>query len=194
MKGFLPVAACLVLLLSVVACRDKTTGIQAVQKGEELKLGMFAEGKLSGLGLLANGTNSIESLGSWKGDSMDGLGMRVNKIFTDIGEFTNGSMNGKGVKKCVSGDVYLGSFVNDTYQGKGVMFYANGRTYSGSFKNNVPDGHGTMESPGGTIYIGDFKDGMYEGDGILLQGNGKRWEGKFVHNEPSSTARFYDHH
>jgi len=157
-------------------------------------MGTLVDEKLSGIGLIANGANNIESIGSWKDGILDGLGMRVNKVFTDIGEFSNGSMNGKGIKKCTSGDVYIGNLVNDNYQGKGVLFYTDGRTYSGSFQNNLPEGNGIMQSPGGSIYIGNFKNGMYEGDGVLLQGNGRRWEGKFVRNEPSPTAKYYDHH
>ncbi len=192
MKGLLHVVACILLVLLAAACREKAEGITAVQDGNEIKMGMFVAEKLSGLGLVSNGPNNIESLGSWKGGIIDGLGMRVNKIYTDIGEFTNGSMNGKGIKKCISGDVYLGNFVNDAYQGKGVMYYSDGRTYSGLFKNNSPEGAGIMQSPGGKIYIGMFKEGMYDGDGVLFLGNGGRWEGKFVRNEPSATAKFYD--
>ena len=192
MKDLRHIASCLLLFLLLVSCKEKADGINAVQDGNETKMGMLVDGKLSGIGLISNGPNNIESIGSWKGGIIDGLGMRVNKIYTDIGEFTNGAMNGKGIKKCVSGDVYLGSFVNDAYQGKGVMFYTDGRTYSGSFNNNSPEGAGIMQSPGGKIYIGMFKNGMYEGDGVLFLGNGERWEGKFVRNEPSATAKFYD--
>lgn len=192
MKGLFKVVACVLLGILVISCREKAEGIKAVQEGNEIKMGMFVDEKLSGLGLIADGSNKIESIGSWKGGFINGMGMRVNKVFTDIGEFTDGAMNGKGIKKCTTGDVYMGSFVNDNYQGKGVMFYSDGRTYSGSFKNNSPEGPGIMQSPGGKIYIGMFKEGMYEGDGVLFMGNGGRWEGKFVRNEPSATAKFYD--
>jgi len=194
MKGLLTVVAAVLLLLAVVSCKDGKESITAVQVGDQTQMGVFVDGKLSGLGLISNGPNNIESIGAWKGGVIDGLGMRVNKIYTDIGEFTNGAMNGKGIKKSISGDVYLGNFIADNYQGKGVLFYADGRTYSGAFKNNLPEGIGTMQSPGGNVYIGAFKEGMYEGDGILLLANGKRWEGKFVHNEPTATAKFYYHH
>jgi len=191
MKNSLQVASCFLLLFLLVSCNDKATGIKAVQDGTELKMGMFVDGKLSGPGLISNDANEIENIGSWKNGVVDGLGMRVNKIYTDIGEFKNGAMNGEGIKKCTTGDIYLGSFVNDAYQGDGVMFYSDGRRYSGSFKNNSPEGVGIMQSPGGKIYIGMFKNGLYEGDGVLFLGKGKRWEGKFVNNEPSSTATFY---
>lgn len=192
MKNLLHVASCFLVLLLAISCKKTADGINSVQDGSEIKMGAFVDGKLSGPGLIANGTNEIESIGYWKGGIINGLGMRVNKIYTDIGEFTNGAMNGKGIKKSTTGDVYMGSFVADAYQGKGVMFYSDGRTYSGSFINNSPEGAGIMQSPGGKIYIGMFKDGMYEGDGVLFLGNGERWEGKFVRNEPSSSAKFYD--
>ena len=182
MKGLCKVAVG-VLLLLVAACQDRPA-IKTVHDGEALKMGMFVDGKLSGLGLIANETNQIESLGSWKAGAIDGLGLRVNKIYTDIGEFTNGSMNGKGIKKSLTGDVYLGNFVADNYQGKGALYYANGRTYTGTFNNNLPDGRGIMQYPNGNIYIGQFKNGSAEGDGMLLMPDGKRIVGKFAHDEP----------
>lgn len=192
MKSLPKVIISVFLLFLVISCKEKAEGIKAIKEGNEVKMGMFVDEKLSGLGLIANESNTIEAVGSWKGGVIDGLGMRVNKVFTDIGEFTNGAMNGKGIKKSTTGDVYMGSFVADSYQGKGVMFYSDGRTYSGAFVNNSPEGAGIMQSPGGKIYIGMFKNGMYEGDGVLFLGTGERWEGKFVRNEPSPTAKFYD--
>jgi len=192
MKSLPNVILAVLLIFLVISCKEKAEGIKAIKNGNEIQMGMFVDEKLSGLGLIANESNNIETIGSWKGGTIDGLGMRVNKVFTDIGEFTNGAMNGKGIKKCTTGDVYMGSFAADSYQGKGVMFYSDGRTYSGSFVNNSPEGAGIMQSPGGKIYIGMFKDGMYEGDGVLFLGTGERWEGKFIHNEPSPTAKFHD--
>jgi hypothetical protein len=152
---------------------------------------MFTDGKLSGLGLTAGEANQIESLGSWKDGVIDGLGMRVNKVFTDIGEFSNGKMNGQGIKKSAGGDLYLGNFVGDNY-GKGVLYYANGRTYTGTFNNNTPEGKGIMQFPNGNIYIGQFKNGVADGDGMLLLANGRRIVGKFANDEPSTTTKIYD--
>jgi hypothetical protein len=181
-----------VLLLLMAACQDKTTAIKTVSAGKGIKMGMIVDGKLSGLGLTASETNQIENIGSWKADTIDGLGLRTNKIFTDIGEFTNGSMNGKGLKKSLTGDLYLGNFVADNYQGKGVLYYSDGRTYTGTFNNNVPEGRGILQYPNGNIYIGQFKNGVAEGDGMLLLANGKRIVGKFAHDEPSTTTKVYD--
>lgn len=180
-----------VLLLLLAACQDRPA-IKTVRDGKALKMGVFVDGKLSGLGLIAGENEQIESIGSWKGGVIDGLGLRVNKIYTDIGEFTNGSMNGKGIKKSLAGDVYLGNFVDDNYQGKGVLYYANGRTYTGTFNNNLPDGRGIMQYPNGNIYVGQFKSGIAEGSGMLLMPDGKRIVGKFAHDEPTATAKYYD--
>ena len=181
-----------VLLVLLAACQDKAA-IKTVHDGKALKMGMFVDGKLSGLGLIADETQQIDSLGSWKAGVIDGLGLRTNKIYTDIGEFTNGAMNGKGIKKSRTGDVYLGNFVADNYQGKGVLYYANGRTYSGTFNNNAPDGLGIMQYTNGNVYIGQFKNGIAEGTGVLLLADGKRLVGKFANDEASATAKLYDH-
>ncbi len=180
-----------VLLLLAAACQDKTTAIKTVQDGSGLKMGMFVDGQLSGPGLTASGTNQVDSVGSWKGGAIDGLGMRVNKVYTDIGEFTNGAMNGTGIKKSAAGDVYLGNFVADNYQGKGVMYYSNGRVYNGTFNNNIPEGKGIMQYPNGNIYIGQLKNGIAQGDGMLLLADGKRIVGKFANGEPSTTTKVY---
>lgn len=190
MNGLCKVAVGVLLLLGA-ACQDKAT-IKKVQDGNALKMGTFVDGKLSGLGLTAGDTQQIDSLGSWKGGVIDGLGMRVNKIYTDIGEFSNGAMNGKGIKKSAAGDIYLGNFVADNYQGKGVMYYSNGRVYTGTFNNNVPEGRGIMQYPNGNVYFGLFKNGLAEGDGMLFLADGKRIVGKFANNEPSSTTKVYE--
>ena len=191
MNGLCKVAVGVLLLLGA-ACQDKTA-IKTVQEGNVLMMGMFVDGKLSGLGLTAGESNQIDSLGSWKGGAIDGLGLRTNKVFTDIGEFTNGSMNGKGIKKSIGGDVYLGSFVADNYQGRGVFYYADGRIYTGTFIKNTPEGRGILQYPNGNFYIGQFKNGVAEGNGMLFLANGKRIVGKFANNEPSATAKYYAH-
>lgn len=190
MNGFCKVAVAGLLLLAT-ACQDDAA-IKKVRDGNELKMGMFVDGKLSGLGLVAGADKQIESLGSWKGGVIDGLGIRVNRIYTDIGEFTNGAMNGKGIKKSLAGDLYLGNFVADNYQGNGVLYYANGRVYSGTFNNNLPEGRGIMQYPNGNIYIGQFKKGVAEGDGMVLLAKGGRIVGKFARDEPSATVKVYD--
>lgn len=181
-----------VLLLLAAACQDKTTAIKTVQDGSGLKMGMFVDGQLSGPGLTVGETNQVESVGSWKGGAIDGPGMRINKVYTDIGEFTNGSMNGKGIKKSAAGDVYLGNFVADNYQGKGAFYYSDGRVYTGTFNNNAPEGKGIMQYPNGNMYIGQFRNGVAEGDGMLLMANGSRIVGKFANNEPSATTKVYE--
>lgn len=191
MNGLCKIIGWVCLLLLLAACRDDA--IKTVHDGNELLMGTFVDGKLSGLGLIADETNKIESIGCWKAGDIDGLGMRTNKVYTDIGEFTNGKMNGKGIKKSTAGDIYLGNFVAGNYQGKGVLYYSDGRTYNGAFHNNLPEGRGIMQYRNGNVYIGQFKNGVAEGDGMLFVEKGKRIVGKFAQDEPSATAKFYDH-
>ena len=75
-------------------------------------------------------------------------------------------MDGKGVAKCVNGDVYEGEVRLGMFDGMGIMRYANGDVFEGQWQTGLRHGYGVLDTHDGTSYVGLFhmgeKDGLSE--------------------------------
>ena len=58
-----------------------------------------------------------------------------NGRLTYEGEFKEGTYNGQGTYKFLSGEKYVGEFRNGTYHGIGTLFYTDGKTKAGKWEN-----------------------------------------------------------
>lgn len=100
--------------------------------------------------------------------------------------------NCTGTYRNPSGDEYIGEFRDGTLNGKGTLTYSSGGKYIGEFRNGNFNGQGTFTSGDGTQYVGEFRDGNYNGQGTktLADGSTKQVgqfrDGKYI--EPSSVT------
>lgn len=97
------------------------------------------------------------------------------------GEIKDGKPNGMGVAKYESGNVlrYVGQFVNGTYNGKGTMLFDDGAFLTGNWKNGKLNGMGTNLNADGSLYIGEFGNGIKNGFGTLIYKDNSFVKGNF---------------
>lgn len=90
-------------------------------------------------------------------------------LFTYEGEFLNGEITGKGIRKWVDGRVYSGEWLNGEMHGTGTWQNANAtEIYEGHYDNNKRQGNGILTIRG-DVYKGKFSNNIYEGMGIYLR-------------------------
>ena len=111
------------------------------------------------------------SQGKWAGDKY-------------VGEFVDGSFNGKGTYYFLGdhefkGDIYIGEFKDNLKHGQGTYTFADGDKYIGEHKDNLKHGQGTYTFSNGAKYVGEFRDGEYNGQGIFIFSNGDKYVGEF---------------
>lgn len=82
----------------------------------------------------------------------------------DVGEFKDGTLNGKADVYEMGILQYSGEMKNDKKNGKGKTFFANGAVeYDGEFKNDMRHGKGKLyDENGGLEYDGEWKNDDYK--------------------------------
>jgi hypothetical protein len=78
---------------------------------------------------------------------------------------------------------YIGEWKNGTRNGKAIDKYNNGAKYEGEFKDDKRHGKGTYTFPDGEKYLGEFKDGKRNGKGMYTFPDGKKLIGEFKDDE-----------
>lgn len=132
---------------------------------------------------LANGLKGNYS-GAKTSDVANGQGTfkRIDNgllLWTYVGNFTNGNMDGTGKITYSDGKTYEGDFVTNQITGNGKLttsLYA----YTGEFLNGKMNGTGTIIFTNGQKYEGDFANNTYNGQGTLTFSDGKKITGTFT--------------
>ena len=126
--------------------------------------------------------NGIKEEGYWNSGELKGWGQIIDYKGTKImGLFTNGQVNGKGVKySYINNTLYKGDILNNKKEGKGEEI-SNENKYIGDFKNDKKNGKGKLiNNINGDIYEGDFKDDLFEGEGhYIYKISGHEYKGEF---------------
>ena len=94
------------------------------------------------------------------------------------GFFKEGNLDGSnGIAYFFSGNKFIGDFKNGSPNGKGIYYWSSG-IYYGDFKNGKWDGEGIISWNNGAKLISTFKDGNSIGiakkifvDGVMIEGN-----------------------
>ena len=104
---------------------------------------------------------------------------------------TGNCINGKGIYKYPSGNLYDGEFRNSKMNGKGKYNWSNGTVYNGEFKDDKLDGKGKLTMQNGDKYDGEFVDGKKNGKGIYTFANGDYYDGTFADDKYNGNGIFY---
>jgi hypothetical protein len=104
---------------------------------------------------------------------------------TLVGEFKDGSLNGKGTYIYADGDKYVGQFKDGLPNGQGTLTFANGNKYVGQFKDFELNGQGTLAFAAGGKYVGQFKDGLPNGQGTSIYADEGKYVGQFKDGLPN---------
>mmetsp|Transcript_12357 Transcript_12357/g.17169 ORF Transcript_12357/g.17169 Transcript_12357/m.17169 type:complete len:574 (-) Transcript_12357:50-1771(-) len=100
-----------------------------------------------------------------------------------VGEFKNGQITGKGIRKYADGRVYKGDFFEGLMHGQGTLQDTHGE-YSGSFNENYKEGQGWQRWKNGDEYEGEFRQGYPSGKGRYLTSSGElSYEGQWALSE-----------
>ena len=96
-----------------------------------------------------------------------------------VGLFTNGELNGKGLKYILDKDsLYKGDFKNFKRHGNGI-YLRDSSKYEGEFMSDKKHGQGKLELKTGDIYIGEFKNNAISGYGKYIW---KKSEHEYIGN------------
>lgn len=153
--------------------RNLRNGIGVLRlKGGAVYAGDFAEGKMSGKGMIISPNTPIANA--------------PGATFF-VGGFLNGKKERKGISYSSKGEVlYQGAFVSDKPAEKYpmsnppstqnfVIHDYGDQLFLGEVSNGIPNGFGLLVLPDGSIWIGTFKNGERNGVCITLFG-GDTWE------------------
>ena len=144
--------------------------------------GEFSNGKYCGSGI-RYGTEETYRGGFFDGD-YNGYGTRWNltssRIYSFIGYFRDGKLNGPGTQFYPSGQKYFEGVYVDDYSVTGKYYYEDGMLmYEGKLQNDKYSGTGTLYWGNGTVsYYGDWSEGKRHGSGTSYREDGtKEYEG-----------------
>lgn len=124
---------------------------------------------------------------SWSGQCKDGWATGSGTLLwflngkpngTEIGNFHQGRLSGKGILISANGQRYEGELEEGKRQGWGILTGTNGITYEGQWSNNDL-AFGWVTWPDGTSYKGDLVRGRSHGTGIITKPNGEQIQGQF---------------
>ena len=100
-----------------------------------------------------------------------------------IGETINNKLEGSGIQRSKSGNIYSGNFENGKKNGKGEYTYQNGSTYKGTFENSCfKDGELILKDEQGVFEI-QIKDGKIEGKVKAELINGDSYKGNLANGK-----------
>ena len=118
-----------------------------------------------------------------------------------LGEFENGTFNGKGAYFYANGDEYVGEFKDGNKNGQGIFFFANDDKYEGEYKDDKKNGRGTYyylakDQFKGDKYVGEYKDGKKNGQGTYYfladnQFKGNKYVGEFKDGEFNGQGTYF---
>ncbi len=122
--------------------------------------------------------------GKYVGEFMDGTrNGKGTYIFVNgekyVGEYKDGIRNGQGTFTYAEGDEYVGGFKDGKRNGQGTYTYANGQKYVGEYKDDFANGQGTYTWPSGQKYVGEHKKSKANGQGTWTFSNGDVYVGDF---------------
>lgn len=123
---------------------------------------------------------STESTSKLKNNSQEKKGESAPSLQCISGN----CVNGKGVAKDKSGDVYNGEFKDGLYHGEGSLKFLAGAEYIGFFQNGiVGGGEGVLTLPNGDQYIGRWENGRMNGIGTGIWVEGDKYIGYWKNNQ-----------
>lgn len=144
--------------------------------------GEFSNGKYCGSGI-RYGTEETYRGGFFDG-TYNGYGTRWNlmtsRIYSFIGYFRDGKLDGPGTQFYPSGQVYFEGDYVDGYGVTGISYYEDGTPmYEGELQNDKYSGTGTLYWENGTVsYVGEWREGKRNGTGTSYREDGaKQYEG-----------------
>ena len=92
-----------------------------------------------------------------------------------------------------NGDKYIGEWRDGSFDGKGTLTWSFGDQYSGEWKDGSRTGLGTYTWANGKQYSGKWKDGIRDGEGTYTSADKtKRWPAKFENGEDHCQGNFLE--
>lgn len=138
--------------------------------------GEFSNGTYCGSGI-QYGTEETYRGGFFDG-VYNGYGTSWNlissRIYSFIGYFRDGKLNGRGTKFYPSGQIYFDGDYADGYGVTGKFYYEDGMLkYEGGLQNDKYSGTGTLYWENGTLmYSGEWSEGKRQGNGTSYRKDG----------------------
>jgi len=174
-------------------------GMPAMGYPYSTNTGDFADGKLSGYGVMQESDGSISDgygvmiwengdrcEGNWENGVRSGHGVMefVNGNRYE-GDFENDVRSGYGIFTWADGTKYEGYWEDDFFSGEGIYEFADGRRYEGNFEKDAKSGYGVFTWPHGADYSGFFEDDVRRGQGDMEDSDGSiftgEWENDIMH-------------
>ena len=122
-------------------------------------------------GVCVEGAPTVGNIRFSNGDTWAGEGE-----FDDNGRL----MNGKGIYKWASGNIFDGQIVDGMMHGEGKMTYKDGREYSGGWFKAKRHGKGTCKWPEGDVYSGEWLADEQQGEGKMTYKDGSQYVGEWL--------------
>lgn len=91
--------------------------------------------------------------GCGMGDCNNGIGFLVRNNNTYFGSFKDGLIDGFGIMRKKSREIYLGQFIKGKKEGVGTTFHTRTQFFSGEYKNGIPDGLGFLYNDDDNVYL-----------------------------------------
>lgn len=158
--------------------------------------GEFSNGKYCGSGILYGVEQTYR--GGFFDGTYNGYGTRwdliSSRIYSFIGYFRNGKINGPGIKFYPSGQKYFEGEYEANRGVKGTFYYEDGtQKYTGGLQDDKYNGTGTLYWENGTVkYDGDWNDGKRQGSGTSYREDGtKTYDGGWNNNTYSGYGQEY---
>lgn len=130
---------------------------------------------------------------------------KETKTYVSIGKIIDNKLEGNGIQRSQSGNIYAGNFKNGKKNGKGEYSYSDGSTYKGTFensclkngkltlkdkdgvfdiqiKNGIINGAVKAELTNGDSYKGSFSNGKFNGECEITYSDGDSYTGKIKDN------------
>jgi len=121
------------------------------------------------------------------GDCMNGAGLRrydSGNVYN--GQFKKGERHGSGVMTYHNGAVYKGEWRHNEKHGQGRFYWSKDQYYVGEFRHNQRHGKGTYRWKSGVRYEGEWRNNLQHGRGTLIYPDGRRTEGVWRQGKPVS--------
>nr|XP_023686995.1 radial spoke head 10 homolog B-like isoform X1 [Paramormyrops kingsleyae] len=166
--------------------------------------GEVQNGLRHGVGTYRCGTKRVSYCGQWYHGKRHGKGkIFYNQEMTSWyeGDWVNNTIDGWGVRRYLSGNVYEGQWKDSRRHGEGTMKWLTlGQQYSGHWENGIQHGHGThtwfqrriagSQYPQRNEYTGQFVQGARQGQGTFFYANGASYEGGWQVNRKHGQGKF----
>ena len=122
---------------------------------------------------------------------MDGEGV-LRYATGDVysGTFKDGVISGEGTFAYVNGDKYVGTFTDGKKEGEGVYTWFDGSAYDGHFSADQKNGFGTYRWSDGSYYTGTYVNDLKEGTGTYHYANGDLYSGTFSKDARSGQGTY----